>query len=151
MPAPERWREKSGTNTNAERNEPQMAPSVLSAYARPTAAPTRASLPATADREEVARITSEYDLVAVPVTDPREVRLPNVGLIELEDAETGEMVLVDTSSAAVRKRYERLGRERSEKFRELFASMGVDRIEVMTDKDYVSRLVQFFRARERRY
>ena len=96
-------------------------------------------------------IAKRHDLVAVPVTDPREVRLPNVGLIELEDAETGEMVLVDTSSAAVRKRYERLGRERSERFRELFASMGVDRIEVMTDRDYVPRLVQFFRARERRY
>ncbi len=96
-------------------------------------------------------VAKRHDLVAVPVTDPREVRLPNVGLIELEDAETGEMVLVDTSSAAVRKRYERLGRERSERFRELFASMGVDRIEIMTDKDYVSRLVQFFRARERRY
>ena len=102
--------------------------------------------------EKSMRIVSKrHDLVAVPVTDPREVRLPNVGLIELEDAETGEMVLVDTSSAAVRKQYERLGRERSERFRELFASMGVDRIEVMTDKDYVSRLVQFFRARERRY
>ncbi|MGD1048169.1 MAG: DUF58 domain-containing protein [Candidatus Krumholzibacteriaceae bacterium] len=102
--------------------------------------------------EKAMRIVSKrHDLVAVPVTDPREVRLPNVGLIELEDAETGEMVLVDTSSAAVRKRYERLGRERSERFRELFASMGVDQIEVMTDRDYVPRLVQFFRARERRY
>ena len=96
-------------------------------------------------------IAKRHDLVAVPVTDPREVRLPNVGLIELEDAETGEMVLVDTSSAAVRKQYERLGRERSERFRELFASMGVDQIQVMTDRDYVPRLVQFFRARERRY
>ena len=102
--------------------------------------------------EKAMRIVAKrHDLVAVPVTDPREVRLPNVGLIELEDAETGEMVLVDTSSAAVRKRYERLGRERSERFRELFASMGVDQIEVMTDRDYVPRLVQFFRARERRY
>jgi uncharacterized protein (DUF58 family) len=96
-------------------------------------------------------ISKRHDLIAVPVTDPREVRLPNVGLIELEDAETGEMVLVDTSSAAVRKKYERLGRERAERFRELFASMGVDQIEVMTDRDYVPRLVQFFRARERRY
>jgi len=102
--------------------------------------------------EKAMRIISKrHDLIAVPVTDPREVRLPNVGLIELEDAETGEMVLVDTSSAAVRKQYERLGRERSERFRELFASMGVDRIEVATDRDYVPRLVQFFRVRERRY
>lgn len=102
--------------------------------------------------EKAMRIVSKrHDLVAVPIVDPREVRLPNVGLIELEDAETGEMVLVDTSSAAVRKRYERLGRERSEKFRELFASMGVDKIEVMTDRDYVPKLVSFFRSRERRY
>jgi uncharacterized protein (DUF58 family) len=96
-------------------------------------------------------ISKRHDLIAVPVTDPREVRLPNVGLIELEDAETGEMILIDTSSAAVRKRYERLGRERSERFKTLFASMDVDQIEVMTDRDYVPRLVQFFRARERRY
>jgi uncharacterized protein (DUF58 family) len=96
-------------------------------------------------------IAKRHDLIAVPVTDPREVRLPNVGLLELEDAETGEMVLVDTSSASVRTQYERLGRERADRFRELFASMGVDQIEVMTDKDYVPRLVQFFRTRERRY
>jgi uncharacterized protein (DUF58 family) len=96
-------------------------------------------------------ISKRHDLIAVPVTDPREVRLPNVGLIELEDAETGETVLVDTSSAAVRKRYERLGRDRSERLKSLFASMNVDQIEVMTDRDYVPKLVQFFRARERRY
>ncbi|RJR30659.1 MAG: DUF58 domain-containing protein [Candidatus Latescibacterota bacterium] len=102
--------------------------------------------------EKPMRIVSKrHDLVAVPIVDPREVRLPNVGLIELEDAETGETILVDTSSAAVRKRYERLGRERSERFRELFASMGVDNIEVMTDRDYIPKLVSFFRSRERRY
>jgi len=96
-------------------------------------------------------IAKRHDLVAVPVTDPREVRLPNVGLIELEDAETGEIILVDTSSTEVRKRYERLGRERSERFKTLFASMNVDQIEIMTDRDYIPRLVQFFRTRERRY
>jgi uncharacterized protein (DUF58 family) len=92
-----------------------------------------------------------HDLIAVTVVDPREVRLPDVGLIELEDAETGETVLVDTSSVSVRKRYERLGRERQGRLRELFASMGVDQIEVMTDRDYVPKLVHFFRAREKRH
>jgi uncharacterized protein (DUF58 family) len=96
-------------------------------------------------------ISKRHDLIAVPVTDPREVRLPNVGLIELEDAETGEMILVDTSSADVRKRYERFGRERSERFKTLFASMDVDQIEIMTDRDYIPKLVSFFRARERRH
>jgi len=96
-------------------------------------------------------IGRRHDLVAVTITDPREVSLPDVGLVELEDAETGELVLIDTSSAAVRKNYERLGREQSDRFRELFASMGVDQIDVRTDRDYVPRLVQFFRTRERRY
>ena len=96
-------------------------------------------------------IGKRHDLVAVTVVDPREVRLPNVGLVELEDAETGEIVLIDTGSAGIRKKYERLGREQSERFRELFSSMGVDQIEVMTDRDYVPNLVRFFRTRERRY
>jgi uncharacterized protein (DUF58 family) len=96
-------------------------------------------------------IGKRHDLVAVTVVDPREVRLPNVGLVELEDAETGEIVLIDTGSAGIRKRYERLGREQSDRFRELFSSMGVDQIEVMTDRDYVPNLVRFFRMRERRY
>ena len=96
-------------------------------------------------------IGRRHDLVAVTITDPREVSLPDVGLLELEDAETGELVLIDTSSAAVRKNYERLGREQSDRFRELFASMGVDQIDVRTDRDYVPGLVQFFRKRERRY
>jgi len=96
-------------------------------------------------------IARRHDLVAVTVVDPREVSLPNVGLVELEDAETGEIVLVDTSSGAVRKNYERLGREQSARFRELFASMGVDQIEVKTDKDYVPSLVKFFKSREGRY
>jgi uncharacterized protein (DUF58 family) len=96
-------------------------------------------------------ISKRHDLIGVTIIDPREVRLPNVGLIELEDAETGELVLVDTGSAAVRRSYERLGQEQSERFRELFASMGVDQIEVMTDKDYVPKLVHFFRKRERRH
>lgn len=96
-------------------------------------------------------LAKRHDLIAVTVVDPREVRLPNVGLIELEDAETGELVLVDTSSAAVRKSYEHLGRERADRFRELFASMGVDQIDIMTGKDYVPKLVHFFRVRERRH
>ncbi|HSG27593.1 MAG TPA: DUF58 domain-containing protein [Candidatus Krumholzibacterium sp.] len=96
-------------------------------------------------------IARRHDLVAVTITDPREVSLPDVGLVELEDAETGEIVLIDTSSRAVRKNYERLGREQASRFRELFASMGVDQIDVRTDKDYIPSLVRFFKTREGRY
>lgn len=91
-----------------------------------------------------------HDVIAVSIADPREIRLPNAGLLELEDAETGEIVVVDTGSAAVRKRYETLGTVRQNYLRDMFRSMGVDQIEVLTGTDYVRDLVRFFRTRERR-
>ena len=101
--------------------------------------------------EQALRILGKrHDLIAVSVTDPREVALPNVGLIELEDAETGERVIVDTASATVRRRYETLGSVRQSELRDMFRSMGVDHIEVFTDRDYVRDLVRFFKTRERR-
>jgi uncharacterized protein (DUF58 family) len=95
-------------------------------------------------------LSKRHDLIAVSVTDPREVRMPAVGLVELEDAETGEIVLIDTGSPAIRNEYERLGRERMGQLKELFTSMGVDHIEVFTDRDHARDLVRFFRTRERR-
>jgi len=92
----------------------------------------------------------KHDLIAVSLTDPREIAMPDVGLIELEDAETGELVLIDTGSRRVRKRYEQLGRERTVRLRDLFASSGVDHIGVHTDRDYVRDLVRFFITREHR-
>ena len=92
----------------------------------------------------------QHDLIAISVSDPREVSMPDVGLIELEDAETGEMVMIDTGSAAVRRHYENLGRQRAERLERIFDSMGVDHIDVRTDHDYVRDIVRFFKARERR-
>ncbi len=95
-------------------------------------------------------LAKRHDLIAVSVTDPREVKMPNVGLIQLEDAETGELVLIDTGSAGFRREYDGLGSERQERLRKLFRSMDVDHIEIYTGKDYVVDLVRFFRTRERR-
>jgi len=91
-----------------------------------------------------------HDLIAVALADPRELRMPAVGLVELEDAESGETVVLDTGSAAVRRRYEQLGEARALRLRALFRSADVDSIEVLTNEDYVRTLVRFFRARERR-
>lgn len=91
-----------------------------------------------------------HDLIAVSVTDPRETALPEAGLVELEDAETGERVLVDCGSRQVRERWEALAREREARLRGLFHSAGVDRIRVMTGRDTVRDLIGFFRMRERR-
>ncbi len=91
-----------------------------------------------------------HDLIAVPVSDPREMELPGAGLMELEDAETGEIVLVDTSDPNFRRRYAAQAREREARLRELFHSVGIDSIPVRNGKDPVRDLVVFFRRRERR-
>ena len=91
-----------------------------------------------------------HDLIAVSISDPREMQMVDVGLIELEDAETGERVLIDTGSEAVRKEYAQLGRVRSDRLHSLFRSVNIDHVEIMTGRDYVKDLVKFFRGRERR-
>ena len=91
-----------------------------------------------------------HDLIAVSITDPRELRLPRVGLLELEDAETGRFVQLDSGSARVRRKYEQLVAARRSRLEGLFRSSNIDRVEIRTDHDYVRELVKFFRARERR-
>ena len=76
--------------------------------------------------------------------------MPNIGLIDLEDAETGAVVTVDAGDARVRRKYFALGKERDARLRETFNSTGVDHIRVITGKDYVRDLVGFFRMREGR-
>jgi len=91
-----------------------------------------------------------HDLIALSIIDPREIVMPDAGLVELEDAETGERVVIDTGSASVRKEFEKLGRERSSRLRDIFRSMDIDHTEMVTGRDYVKELVGFFRSRERR-
>lgn len=90
-----------------------------------------------------------HDLIACPVVDRREVELPDVGMVELEDAESGETVIVDTSSPAVRGRYAEEAAIRAASLRSLFRSTGVDAIEIRTDRDYLREVVRFFRSRRR--
>ena len=91
-----------------------------------------------------------HDLIAVSITDPREISMPNVGLAHFEDAETGEMVTMDTGSTSSAKEYEHLGKSRLEKLNKLFRSMDIDHIPITNGEDYVFDLVKFFRTRERR-
>ena len=95
-------------------------------------------------------VARRHDLIAVSITDPREKELPKIGLIELEDAETGETVVLDSSSHFIRQRYRAIALERAARLAESFRSSGVDHIPVLTGRDYVRDLVGFFRARERR-
>jgi len=91
-----------------------------------------------------------HDLIAVSVGDARESRIPDIGLVELEDAETGEFVLVDAASAEVRKRYEALSLARAGELTEMLRSMGIDQIRIETGRPYVRDMMTFFRNRERR-
>jgi uncharacterized protein (DUF58 family) len=95
-------------------------------------------------------LARRHDLIAVTVSDPREVALPEIGLLEIEDAENGATILVDTGSREVRNRYETLAREKNEKLSRLFKSTGVDHIQLFTDRDYVLDLVKFFRKRTKK-
>ena len=91
-----------------------------------------------------------HDLIAVAVTDPREIALPDVGLLELEDAETGEVALIDTGSQAVRRQYAALALERAARLNDLLGSTGIDQIHIETGRAYIRDLMTFFKNRERR-
>ncbi len=91
-----------------------------------------------------------HDLVAVRVSDPRERVLPRAGLIEMEDAETGERFTIDTSSAAVRREYEINAQRRAESISKELARLGIDLVPVVTGEPYIRALVQLFKTRERR-
>ncbi|MBL7644697.1 MAG: DUF58 domain-containing protein [Candidatus Hydrogenedentes bacterium] len=102
------------------------------------------------DYDRTLRILSRrHDLIALSVSDPREYELPNVGLLDLQDAETGTTVTIDTGSAAIRSAYAAAGRARAEGLRENLRSMDIDLIEVGTSHDYLLDLIRFFKRRER--
>ena len=92
-----------------------------------------------------------HDVVAITVTDPREVNLPDVGFIELEDAETREVVLLDTSYAEVRSVYARQSSQDILNRSKMFKSINLDHIDIQTDTPYIEPLIKFFRMRAKRF
>ena len=91
-----------------------------------------------------------HDLVAISLTDPRELSLPPLGLLELEDAETGQPLLLDTEDRETRRQYALAAAQRREERQQLLRSMGVDEVAIATDRSYVQPLMAFFQARARR-
>jgi uncharacterized protein (DUF58 family) len=92
----------------------------------------------------------KHDLIVLPMLDPREAELPPVGLVELEDAESGLSLLLDTRSAPARNEYARRGRQRIEWLESLLRRAGIDSVFLRTDQPYDRPLVDFFRARARK-
>jgi len=93
---------------------------------------------------------NKHDVIAVKISDPRESSFDNVGLIELEDAETGEVILVDTGSRAFRREFAAKADEDNSMLKKGFQLINLDFINIRTDQEYTKPLIEFFRMRERR-
>jgi uncharacterized protein (DUF58 family) len=101
--------------------------------------------------ESALRIAARrHDVIAISLTDPRELSLPSVGLLELEDAETGRRHLLDTQDPRVQRSYALAAARRREERQRLLRSVEVDEVPIATDRPYVEPLLAFFRARARR-
>ncbi len=101
--------------------------------------------------EDALRIARRrHDVIPIVVTDPREFELPSVGLIQLQDAETGELILVDTGSRRVRREYAERTAAAAARRDQTLRGMGIDSIVVRTGESFVEPLTRFFRSREAR-
>jgi len=93
----------------------------------------------------------KHDIVAIKISDPRESRFEDVGLIELEDAETGEVVLINTGSASFRREFAARADEDMQNLKRNFKVINTDFINIRTNESYIAPLVSFFKMREKRH
>lgn len=95
-------------------------------------------------------LARRHDVVAVRLVDPLELDLPDLGLIPIRDAETGEQIVVDTHDKGFRQRFARIAAQREAQLRESLARAGVDTLELATDEDLADAVLRFVDLRERR-
>lgn len=101
--------------------------------------------------DKLALTNQRHDLICIALSDPREIELPKVGLITLEDAETGETIEIDTNNPKIRQQYTELNQQRLESFKSRMQKKGLDWIETRTDKPYLPALRDLFARRAKRY
>ena len=100
--------------------------------------------------EQPFRVASRrFDMIAITMSDPRERILPSVGLIELEDPETGKTLIIDSSDKKVQRSFQKQSEMRAAQLKNFFRTSGIDQISISTDTDYVEPLVRFFKKREK--
>ena len=100
------------------------------------------------DYEKTLKIASKkHDITGVRVYDIREEKMPNIGIVEMEDAESGEVLVVDTTSKTARLNYERHYQEKVNLFKELFSKCGSGIINTRVDESYVTKLLGYFKSR----
>ena len=100
------------------------------------------------DYEHTLKIASKrHDVTGIRVFDQREESIPNIGVVNMLDAETGETLLVDTTSNKVRMDYEKYYRENVNYFKDIFSKCGAGTISSRVDESYVTKLLGYFKAR----
>jgi uncharacterized protein (DUF58 family) len=101
--------------------------------------------------QRILQITNrKHDCISIVLADPREKKLPPIGLVEFEDSESGERLLVNTGDPHFRKAYEKLIAEEDEKRKGSFRRIGVDSVDILSHSSYVNPLYKFFKMRARR-
>ena len=98
----------------------------------------------------LANLAQRHEVIAVRLYDPLEMELPDLGLITMRDAETGEQLFVDTHDRAFRKRFAALAERREQELRSAFTQAGVDALELSTDDDLANAILRFADLRKRR-
>jgi len=98
--------------------------------------------------EDALKIASrKHDVVALRIYDAHEAKMPAIGLVQFRDAETGQMLWADTSSARVRNQYEQHWNNVQRRLDEIFRRSGIDNTFIRTDEDYVKPLMKLFKQR----
>jgi uncharacterized protein (DUF58 family) len=101
--------------------------------------------------EKIKILNKKHDLIAINVFDLREFEIPQeIGYIQLEDLETGEQFLLDTTDKEFIENYEKFMSERKEKVKKFFQTQGIDLINISTDKNWIRTMIKFFRQRRSR-
>jgi uncharacterized protein (DUF58 family) len=95
-------------------------------------------------------LSQRHETLAIRLTDPRETELPDVGMVTLEDAETGEQMFVDTHDPAFRRNFQAAAQRRETMLNEAFKHAGVDTMSLSTEDDLARAIVRFARQRQRR-
>lgn len=102
-------------------------------------------------KKPLSLLNKRHDVIAVSVRDRAEIALPGAGLIEFADAETGQIILVDTSSRRFRNQYGSSSARRFDELKNMLRTINVDCISISTDKPYIQDLVRFFHMRHKRF
>ncbi|MBQ1764301.1 MAG: DUF58 domain-containing protein, partial [Aquincola sp.] len=100
--------------------------------------------------QPLAQLARRHDVVAVRLYDPLEMKMPDLGMVLMQDAETGEQMFVDTGARGFRQRFEKIAAEREAALMDGLARTGVDALELSTEDDLADALLRFVDARKQR-